>query len=163
MIIVDVGTSFFIRISEKAAIAMLCNCKDKQHPKVEGVVGKKRKGTEKKEVGLRQLTLAAIEDYAFMSYISEIATKAKQVFLVPYLPRLVVRAEGITASLATWKKFFGAQHFFKNLLSALVKVSNLHTSLLTRFFIMSVKLIMFILLTSQQKFTYITKISLNKC
>lgn len=48
MIIVDVGTSFFIRISEKAAIAMLCNCKDKQHPKVEGVVGKKRKGTEKR-------------------------------------------------------------------------------------------------------------------
>lgn len=52
-------------------------------------------------MGLRQLTLAAMEDYAFMSYISEIATKAKQVFLVPYLPRLVVRAEGITASLAT--------------------------------------------------------------
>lgn len=75
-----------------------------------------------------------MEDYAFMSYISEIATKAKQVFLVPYLPRLVVRAEGITASLAAWKNFFGAQHFFKNLLSALVKVSNLHTSLLTRFF-----------------------------
>lgn len=60
-----------------------------------------------------------------LSYISEIATKAKQVFLVPYLPRLVVRAEGITASLATWKNFFGAQHFFKNLLSALVIVSNL--------------------------------------
>lgn len=63
--------------------------------------GRNVKERKKEEVGLRQLTLAAIEDYAFMSYISEIATKAKQVFLVPYLPGLVVRAEGITASLAT--------------------------------------------------------------
>lgn len=70
-------------------------------------------------MGLRQLTLAAMEDYAFMSYISEIATKAKQVFLVTYLPRLVVRAEGITASPPGYLENFlwGPTFFQKSLIS----------------------------------------------